>query len=257
MDYEENMVGNDVPEGDMPEEIVEESQDSEESLDSVIEEEGQSTEQEQPEERQQGTGGSEPGWFQKRWNKEVGKLSEQIRSEVRSEYEAKIAPLQARLLEMDAQELVKTGQVKDIKLAREIVNLRNGMNPPADDDETPRNDKGQFQSKEQIAYEAGVDAHIKMLSHQADRIAEKGGPDVIAEFKKNPDIKQKVMNREMDFYDVAEYMNSRQKKRSPAPMRSPNGASGNEKPNAIENMSDEQFARMEKRIREGARISLK
>jgi len=256
MDYEENMVENDIPEGEAPEEVVEESYDSEESLDSVIEEEGGSAEEEaQPEEKPQGTG-SEPGWFQKRWSKEVGKLSEQIRSEVRNEYEAKIAPLQARLLEMDAQELVKTGQVKDIKLAREIVNLRNGMNPPAEEP-TPRNDKGQFQSREQIAREAGTDAHIMALKHQAERIAEKGGPNVIEEFQKNPEIKRKVINKEMDFYDVAEYMKSRQKKRSPAPMRSPNGASGNAKPNAIENMSDEQFARMEKRIREGARIALK
>ena len=40
-------------------------------------------------------------------------------------------------------------------------------------------------------------------------------------------------------------------------MRSPNGASGNNNPNAIDSMSDEQFARMERKIKEGARYTLR
>jgi hypothetical protein len=95
-----------------------------------------------------------------------------------------------------------------------------------------------------------------MLSHQADTIKARTGVDVIREFESNPEIKQKVISGEMDFYDVAETMKQSRAKRPPAPMRSPNGASGTN-PNAIDSMSDEQFARMEKRIREGARYSLK
>ena len=72
----------------------------------------------------------------------------------------------------------------------------------------------------------------------------------------NEDIKQKVIRGEMDFYDVADELKSRSKSRkSPSPMRSPNGASGNN-PNAIESMTDEQFRKLEKRISEGARIRL-
>ena len=60
----------------------------------------------------------------------------------------------------------------------------------------------------------------------------------------------------MDFYDVADYLkNQKPSRKPPSPMRSPNGASG-QNPNAIESMSKEQFARMEKRISEGARIRL-
>jgi len=95
-----------------------------------------------------------------------------------------------------------------------------------------------------------------MLAAQADKIKAKTGLDVIAVFDKNPDIKDAVVNGEMDFYDVAEQMKGQQKRRPPAPTRSSNGASG-QSPNAIDTMSDEQFARMERKIREGARFALK
>ena len=95
-----------------------------------------------------------------------------------------------------------------------------------------------------------------MLQHQANRIKANGGPDVIDEFKTNPEIRQKVINGEMDFYEVAEQMRSSPKRKAPSPMRSPNGASGAQK-TAIDNMTDEQFARLEKRISEGARYSLR
>ena len=71
----------------------------------------------------------------------------------------------------------------------------------------------------------------------------------------NEDIKMKVVSGELDFYDVAEMM-KQPKRRPPSPMRSPNGASGMN-PNAISNMTDEQFDRLEKRIKEGARFELK
>ena len=116
----------------------------------------------------------------------------------------------------------------------------------------PRNDQGQFAPKEDPATKAQID----MLSHQADAIKAKYGIDVISEFNRDNEIKQKVINGEMDFYDVADQMRNAKTKKPPAPMRSPNGASG-QNPNAIDSMSDEQFERLEKRIKEGARYRLK
>ena len=95
-----------------------------------------------------------------------------------------------------------------------------------------------------------------MLNHQADRIAANNGPDVRAEFMNNEEIKQAVINGEMDFYEVAAYLDEKaSRKRPPSPMRSPNGASV-QNPNAITNMTDEQFEKMERRIKEGARFNL-
>ena len=95
-----------------------------------------------------------------------------------------------------------------------------------------------------------------MLNHQADKIRAAGGPDVIAEFQDNEEIKNAVISGEMDFHDVADYLRQQQKRRPPSPMRSPNGASGQNK-NTIDTMSDEAFERMERKIKEGARYQLR
>jgi hypothetical protein len=259
MDFEETMVENvdDTPADDTPEEeIVEETDESEEDLGDFAETEEPAEEEPQQKEQSQGTG-DEPGWFRKRWDKEVGKLTEKIRNEIRGEYEAQMAPIRAKMMEDEAQELVRSRKVTDIETARELVRLRNGQPaaaPQAEQSQAqPRQANGQFASKE----DPGVTARIEMLRHQAERIAKNGGPDVRAEFTNNEDIKKKVIAGEMDFYDVADYLKEKSsKKRPPSPMRSPNGASG-QSPNAIESMTDEQFARMEKRISEGARIRLR
>jgi hypothetical protein len=79
---------------------------------------------------------------------------------------------------------------------------------------------------------------------------------VIEAFKGDEEIQKKVFTGEWDFYDVAASMKENgSKKKSTAPMRSPNGASGNEK-SSIASMSDEQFKRMEKRISEGTRYKV-
>jgi len=254
MDYEENMAGGEPTEAANEEEsfenaeMAEEEEDTSESLDSFTEEEEKPAEEEQP--KSQGTG--EPGWFQKRWDKNVGKLSAQIREEVRNEYESILAPMRDRLLEMDAKELVKQGEFKSLDRAKEYLQLKQGIAPKAEPAPQPRNDKGQFAPKEDPA----TTERINMLAHQADTIKARTGVDVMAEFTNNPEIKEKILSGKMDFYDVAEQMKSAPRRKPPAPTRSSNGASG-QSPNAIESMSKEQFARLEKKISEGARYSLR
>ena len=252
MDLDETMVENvdETQADDTPEEeLVEETDESEEDLGEFA---GEQPAEEEPPKESQGTGDSEPGWFRKRWDKEVGKLTERIREEIRGEYEAQMAPLRAKMMEDEAQELVRSRKVTDIETARELVRLRNGMPAAAKPAEQPRQANGQFAPKE----DPGTSTRIEMLRHQAEKIAKAGGPDVRAEFTNNEEIKAKVVSGEMDFYDVADYLKQKSsKKRPPSPMRSPNGASG-QSPNAIDSMSDEQFERMEKRISEGARIRL-
>jgi hypothetical protein len=91
-----------------------------------------------------------------------------------------------------------------------------------------------------------------MLQEQADEISADGGPDVIAEFKNNEEIKRKVIAGEMDFYGVAYAMNHRRPaaKRPPSPTRSPNGANG-QSGGTIMSMTDKQFELLEKKVREG------
>lgn len=264
MDPNETMVENEFDNGsadDAQEDGLIEEQDESESLDTIVDEDVEEAPAGEEQEDNRSRGTSEPGWFKHRWEKEVGKLSARIRDEVRNEYEQQFAPLRERLIEMDAKELVASGKVKDLEIAKELIRLRNNQpatpaEQPTDNGGQPRGDDGRFAPKGESLETAKTEARIAMLQHQADQIVAEGGPDVIAEFRSNKDIERRVITGEMDFYDVAREMKQGERKKPPAPMRSPNGASGSEK-STIASMSDEQFERLEKKIKGGARYSIK
>ena len=233
--------------------VEEEADEPDQTLDSLMEEEGQ------PQQKKPEQGPSEPGYIRQRIDKAVAKALAEERNNIRAEYEAQFAPLRERLLEMDAKELVASGQVKDLEIAKELIRLRQGLPAaatpaPAAPEQQPRDSQGRYAAKPQT--DPATSARIAMLQHQADRIKANGGPDVIKEFQTNEDIKKRVISGEMDFYEVAEYINSPKHRRPPAPTRSPNGASA-VNPNAINSMTDEQFERMERNIDKGARYSLR
>lgn len=242
---------------DTPEEVIEEEQDESESLDSLMGDEEQPTEEsaEEPDD-DAAPKATDAGWFKKRISKAVERAVAETEARMAAQFEERMAPLMAKMMEDQAQELVRSRKVSDIETARELVRLRNGQPAPAPAEpkqEQPRNANGQFAQKTDPA----VNARIAMLEHQKEKIDAAGGPDVASEFMSNKEIKQKVIAGEMDFYDVADYLKEKSsKKKAPSPMRSPNGASGTN-PNAIDSMSDEQFARMERKIKEGARYTLR
>ena len=165
-----------------------------------------------------------------------------------------MAPIRERMIEEEAKELVRSGEVKSLETAKELIRFRNGQPATEKPVEQPRRDNGQFAPKDQS--DPVIKAQIKMLNHQAERIKDNGGPDVISAFQNDEEVNKKIVSGEWDFYDVADYLKKKPSKKPPSPMRSPNGASGS-KPNAIESMTDEQFAKLEKRIKEGARYTLR
>lgn len=251
MELEETMVEQEATEAvaddTLQEDLVEESDDSP-SLESALEEEGQPAE-EQPKETKKSEEPREPGWIKQRVDKAVQKAIAETEARMRAAFDAQMAPLRERMVEDEARELVRQGTVKDLDTAKELVRYRQGQQP-AKKEEQPRNEKGQFAPKEDPV----VTARIDLLAGQARKIHERQGVDVMAEFNNNPDVKQKVVNGEWDFYDVAESMKKPTKK-PPAPMRSPNGASGAEK-STIASMTDEQFERFEKKVSGGARYKI-
>ena len=252
MDYEETMVEqpDEIAADDtLEEEIVEEQDESEENLDDLMADEEKPAE-EVPEQK----GPSEPGWIKKRVNTAVQKAIAQTEARMQAMFDQQMAPIREKLLNDEANELVRTGQVKDLETAKELVRYRQGMaeqNQPEEDPQ-PRKENGQFAPKEDPA----TMARINMLKHQADKIKASGGPDVIAEWNSNEEIKEKVIAGEMDFYDVAEQMRQATKKRPPSPTRSPNGVNG-VGPGSIWAMSNEQFARLDKKLDEGVRFTVK
>lgn len=256
VNQDESFEAEDLLSEDVVEEEAEESQD----LADVLSEDGQQGQSgQQGQEGQNGTAGTnEPGYVQRRISKAVEKATASLQSELAS-LRAQMEPLREYQLTAEAQELVRTGKVKDLETAKELVRYRQGQPQPTSEQSEgqPRNAKGQFVSRQdEQDSDPATTARIDMLQHQANRIKAGNGPDVIAEFRENPEIRKKVIAGEMDFYDVADQLRKTAKRKPPSPMRSPNGASG-KNPNAIDTMSDEQFDRMEKRIKEGARYTLK
>ena len=239
----------------LQEDLVEESDDSQSIEDFADEaEDAKPAEEEEP---AQEKGASEPGWIKKRVDKAVQKAVAETEARMQAMFDAQMAPIREKLLEDEANKLVKNGTVRDLETAKELLRYRQGMSPePTQGEGQPRNEKGQFAPAPER--DPAIQAQIDMLQHQADRILDGGGPDVIEAFRNDPDIKEKVIRGEMDFYDVAEYLEDMQEQRRkpPAPMRSPNGASGSEK-STIASMSDEQFEKFEKKVSSGVRYSVK
>lgn len=252
MDFEETMnepVDTEETEEPVDEVVEEEVEEPSESLDSLNDEDGQSAEDTPAE-----PGTSEPGWIKQRVNKAVQKAIAETEARMRADFDKQMAPIRDRMLTDEARELVRQGEFKSLDRAKEYLQLKQGM--PVTQTEAPqqqpRNDQGQYAPKEDPV----ISARIDLLAHQADRIKASRGIDVMAEFNSNEEIKNKVISGEMDFYEVAEQLAAQPKRKPPAPTRSPNGASG-KNPNAIDSMSDEQFDRMEKKIKEGARYTLR
>lgn len=259
MDFEESTVETQETEAaadDAQFEALEEETDTSESLDSVIGEEDEEPEQEEAEEEPEAQGTSEPGWMRRRIDKAVSKAVAETEQRLKAQYEQQFAPLMERMLEQEAKELVRQGEFKSLDRAKEYLQLKQGIRPGTigtQKADAPRDEQGRFQRKE----DAAVDVRARMMAEQAMKVQKSRGVDVLAEYYNNAETRQKVIDGEWDFYDVADELSRRKAARpkAPAPMRSPNGASGSEK-SSIATMSDEQFKRLEARISEGTRYKI-
>ena len=257
MDYEETMDNQEVEES-LPEEIVEEADETEEDLEAFVDDQdsGESEQSEEQPEEPKATAKKEPGYVRDRIDKAVQKALTQerdtIRESLRAEMEAQYAPIRDRLLEMDAKELVRQGEFKSIERAKEYLQLKQGITPQ--ENKQPRNEQGRFVSREEQAEYDKTRGRISELQRQADKIKEKQGIDVIAEYNRNEKVRKAIISGEMDFYDVAESM--KPKKRPPSPTRSPNGVNG-VGPQSITSMSDAQFKKMDKMLDEGVRFTIR
>lgn len=257
MDFEEtNGIDTELVEELLPREDVEAPEEAAESLSSLTGEGESQPEGQEEQTEDTGTNGpKEPGYVQGRIAKAVDKALAEAESRFTAQLKAiedRYAPMMERMMEMDAQELVRSGKVKDLETAKELVRYRNGQSAQ----QAPVQDGGQSGQQEAAPAQKEdpvIKERIRILQNQADYIRQNNGPDVIAEFRNNKEIQEKVKNGEMDFYQVAEMMKKPQRKKPPAPMRSPNGVNGQIK-GTIMSMSDKQFEMLEKRVQGGERF---
>ena len=74
-------------------------------------------------------------------------------------------------------------------------------------------------------------------------------------FNSDPDIKQKVLTGEWDFYDVADAVSGSEKRTPAAPVRSANG--GGVSSASIMKMSAEQFRKLNENLSAGIRYDVR
>jgi len=219
----------------------------------------------QPEEQQQDNGQqsaqeqpakSEPGWMRKKMDAAVSKALQEQETRLRAEFAASLEPLRESMYERQADQLVASGEIKSKEMALKYVKAMAGI-PSSEPDQTPKNQQprtpdGRFASFQQ---QAGPDAETKaratILAAQADKIKASRGLDVAALYQTDPEVQEKILSGEWDFYDVAEAM-SQPRRRVPSPVRSSNSAMGTAADaGEIANMSDAQFDRLLKNLGEG------
>ena len=174
----------------------------------------------------------EPGYIRQRIDKAVAKALENQRAE----FEKMLEPLRDSMYERQAMQLVEQGEFKSQERALEYVRMKAGASvsavPQPEPTPAPRDEQGRFAPKE----DPQARARAELLSHQAEKIKNTRGIDVMQTFNDDPTVQQRVLSGEWDFYDVADY------KRPMAPMRTPNGA--NTAAFNISNMSDDQFDKL-------------
>lgn len=204
---------------------------------------------------------SEPGWIKQRVNAAVNKAVAEAEARVAARYEAMLAPMRESMLDREAQDLVQSGEFKNLDRAKEYVRLKNGVQPTAPSTEVQqpaRDAQGRF-TKQETTQKGSEDpvtkARADLLAKQAQKITNTRGVDVMQAFTNDSEIQQKVLSGEWDFYDVADYMVSDQRK-VPAPMRTPNGV-GSRTSVSVRGMTNEQFRKLEENLASGSRYDLR
>lgn len=181
---------------------------------------------------------------------------EQAFSAKLAEYEHRFSELQGITLGREADALVAAGEFKNRDTALEYLKLKNGVpaqaaeKPPAKQEFAQERDaKGRFAPSKADGNPA--EARAKMLLEQNQAILASGGPDALALYRQDDEIKRKVHSGEWDFKDVALAHMAKQMGRPsgvPGPVRSPNNARVTR---SFKTMSDKEFAEFERRIEGG------
>lgn len=252
-------------EAQMPEEIVQDdaAQAQEgETLESLLTAAVEESSTEPPE--QDAPPAKEPGWVRGRVNAAVKKAlatqAAELEQQFQQRLDAALAPVRDAIFDRQAEELVRTGEFKSLERAKEYVRLKGGVtSEPAPQTPAPapapqRDAQGRFTSPNRDS--ASVNARAEILASQVQKIKANRGVDVMAAFNGDAEVRQKVISGEWDFHDVADHLSTPQR-RTPTPMRNPNGAGVSAAATTIANMTDAQFARLEAELMRGRRFDVR
>lgn len=190
---------------------------------------------------------SQPGWIKGRIEAAVRKAT----AELTASYESRINQMQESIWEREARDLVDSGEFKSVERAKEYLQLKSGAHVAAEKPAPARDEQGRFarQTEDPVTM-----AKAEVLAGQAQRIKAKTGMDVMTIYKTDPDVQQKIISGEWDFYDVAEQY-EQPRRRVPVPARSANGSQMTDF--SVKNMSDADFARLDEMLSSGRRFNMR
>lgn len=206
----------------------------------------------------------EPGWFQGRLQKERAKWEAERQSEMATMIERQNALLE-RLIVLDAQDLVNSGEFKSLDRAIEYRRMQEGLpvnQQPAQPVSTQARDaQGRFVAPQpqQPGPDQAAQQRAQVLVDQADVIQRATGVDVMNIYKTNPEVKQKVITGVWDFADVLKNHGGLQQPAAPnphvpAPVRSSNGVDlGNV---SVRKMSSQEFARLNDFLDKNGKVNM-
>ncbi|MED9957930.1 MAG: hypothetical protein UFE80_01950, partial [Christensenellales bacterium] len=205
----------------------------------------------------------EPGWIKQRVEKAVSRAVREAEARVGAHYEAILAPLRASIMDREAEELVRSGEIAKLELAKELVRLRHGTAEQAaqpESAERPRDTQGRFLPRQDAPAQEGpgtdavARARSELLARQAQKLRSQRGVDVMQAFHRDTQIQRRVLSGEWDFYDVADHL-AQGRAPLPGPVRSANGSGVSAV--SVAGMTDEQFRRLQENLASGKRYNLR
>lgn len=167
----------------------------------------------------------------------------------KAQYEARIRKLEELEIKEEATKLAEQEHVS-VAFAERLLRAERGIPGNAQPQEThsteqPRDAQGRFVSRNQ---QDDSNAYAQTLLDQANTIKRLTGQDMMALYNSRLDIQNRILNREIDFYGLAEEM--RGQKQMPPVVRNANGQTVRHR--TIADLSDEQFDELDRRLEQGA-----
>ena len=168
----------------------------------------------------------------------------------KAQYEARIQKLMEYEIKDEAAKLAEQEHIS-VAIAERLIRAERGV-PGSVQPETPKTDpqprdaQGRFVSRSQDDSQE----YAQTLLDQANTIKRLTGQDMMALYNSDKTIQDRILNREIDFYGLAEEMRDGGQKRMPPVVRSSNGQTARHR--GIADLTDEQFDELDKRLEQGA-----
>lgn len=187
--------------------------------------------------------------FEKRgYNRAMKEWAERERG-----YQERLAKYEQMELEADAKEFAQKNNIPE-NFALEYMRMKRGL--PAEGEQQPRDDAGRFveRAPSEPAADTAAQERASVLMTQAEAFEKMSDgrvtrDDILNAFQGDAEMRQKVVSGEWDFTDVGRALSGGRQR---APKVSRSASNGQIQNSTFMGMSDEDFARFDERIRQGA-----